>query len=162
MQALRRSPTPPHPNEVVRWYLLFRCIGILTCHLFLLDSWVSARFPLLHTLGNVLLLSSCSSERVSCLCRRLVKSCSQTLAPLWEVAGRLSWGLWTRNNVSDQFALGRWVQNPERKRLECVSCYSESALSLGRFNDKSMFPENTDLQEWNGATKQVKITKALY
>jgi len=43
-----------------------------------------------------------------------------------------------------------------------VSYYSESALSLRRFSDKSMFTQNTDLQEWNEVTRKVKITKAYY
>lgn len=43
-----------------------------------------------------------------------------------------------------------------------MSYYSESALSLRRFNDKSMFIQNTDLQEGNEVTKKVKITKTHY
>lgn len=43
-----------------------------------------------------------------------------------------------------------------------MSYYSESALSLGGFNDKSMFPKNTDLQEWNEDAKKTKIAKTYH
>lgn len=66
------------------------------------------------------------------------------------------------NNESDLLALERWLGTLERRRSWCVSYYPESALSLRRFNDKSMFTQNTDLQEWDEVTKKVKITKTYY
>lgn len=86
---------------------------------------------------------------------------AETLCPCGRLLGGFQEGfeLFSGKQSEHWFALERCVGTLERRRSWCVSYYSESALSLRRFNDKSMFIQNTDLQEWNEVIKKVKIAK---
>lgn len=88
---------------------------------------------------------------------------AETLCPCVRSLGGFqeSFELFSGKQREHWFALERWVDTLERRRSWCVSYYSESALSLRRFNDKSMFIQNTDLQEWNEVIKKLKSQKHI-